>query len=105
MLIARWVASYKAVLPLINILGLKPVYNNLDDNANAISICNLLLTWIPCEKLRKVCLNKANYKASRGTAAADMLLDGPGAPEQHVVYCSTCGEVGHYACRCRVLHN
>jgi hypothetical protein len=96
---------YKAVLPLIDILGLKLVYNDLDNNANAISICNLLLTQIPCKRLCKVCLNKANYKALKGTAAADMLLDSLRALEQRVVHCSICREVRHYACCYRVLHN
>ena len=105
MSIVRWAASYEAVLPPIDISGLKPAYNDPDDDADAIGICNPPLTRIPRGRPRKVRLDKASYRASRGTAAADMLPDGPGAPERRIVHCSTCGGVGHYASRCRVPHN
>src|ERR1700722_10902036 len=97
MSIANWAASYKVALPPIDITGLEPAYNDLDDDVDAVGICNPPLTQIPRRRPRKKRLDKANYRASRGATAADLLPDGRGAPERRVVHCSTCGEEGHYA--------
>src|SRR5437016_13310679 len=104
MSIANWATSYKAVLPPVDISSLKPAYNNPDDDADANGICNPPFTWIP-RRPRKVRLDKANYRASRGIGSADVLPDSLGAPERRVVHCSTCREGGHYATTCKMLHN
>jgi hypothetical protein len=103
--IATWAASYETALPPIDIAGLKPAFNNLDDDTDATGICNPPLTRVPRGRPRKKRLDKAHYKASRGATAADLLLDGQGAPELRIVHCSTCAEKGHYATTCRIPHN
>ena len=92
-------------LPPVDISSLKPAYNDLNDDADAIGICNLLHTRVPRRRLRKKRLDKANFRATRGVEAKDMLEGGPNALERRSVHCSTCGEPGHYATTCRVPHN
>jgi hypothetical protein len=53
-------------LPLVDILGLKPAYNDLDDNADTIGICNPPHTRVPRGRLRKKRLDKANFRATKG---------------------------------------
>ena len=102
---STWAAQYELALPLVDISGLKPAYNDLDNDADAISICNLLHTRVPHGRPRKKRLDKANFRATRGVEAKDMLKDSLDALRQRFVHCSTCREPGHYATTCRVLHN
>lgn len=102
---STWAAQYELALPPVDISGLKPAYNDLDDDADAISICNLLHTRVPRGRPRKKRLDKANFRATRGVEAKDMLKDSPDALRQRFVHCSTCREPRHYATTCRVLHN
>jgi hypothetical protein len=44
---------------------LKSAYNDLNDDPGAISIYNPLFAQIPLGRLRKKCLDKINYRASR----------------------------------------
>jgi hypothetical protein len=76
-----------------------------DDDPGPGQACNPLLTRVPRGRPRKKRLDKANYRASRGVGASDMLEGGLGARERRVVYCSTCREPGHYARTCRRAHN
>jgi hypothetical protein len=103
--VANWIASYEAVLPPVDISGLKPTYNDPDDDTDAVGICNPPFTRIPRGRPRKKRLDKANFRASRGLGAADLLSGALGAPEKRVVRCSTCGTEGHYASTCRLPHN
>jgi hypothetical protein len=105
MSISTWAAQYELALPPVDISGLKPAYNNLDDDADAIGICNPPHTRVPRRRLRKKRLDKANFRASRGVGAQDMLEAGLDVPERRSVHCSTCGEPGHYATTCRIPHN
>jgi hypothetical protein len=104
--IATWAASYEAALPPIDISGLKPTFDDdADDDADAISICNPPLTRVPRGRPRKKRLDKANFRASRGATAVELLPGGLEAPERRIVHCSTCGVEGHYATTCRIPHN
>jgi SWIM zinc finger len=103
--IATWAAQYESPLPPIDISGLKPAYDDVDDNADAISICNPPYTRVPRGRPRKKRMDKATFRASRGVGAGDMLEGDPGARERRAVHCSMCGEAGHYAITCRIPHN
>jgi hypothetical protein len=103
--ITTWVSQYEVALPPIDISGLRPAYNDPNDNIDAVGICNpphtRVLRGQPCKKRQ----DKANYRALRGVGAGDMLADGLGALERRSVHCSTCKEPGHYASTCRIPHN
>jgi hypothetical protein len=105
MSISRWAAQYELALPLVDIAGLRTAYNDPDDGADAVGICNLSYTRVPRGRPRKKRQDKANFRATRGVRAEDMLVGGPDAPERRSVHCSTCGEPGHYATTCRIPHN
>ena len=102
---STWAAQYKLALPPVNISGLKPAYNDPDDDADVIGICNPPHTRVPRGRPRKKRLDKANFRATKGVEDKDMLEDGPDALERRSVHCSTCGGPGHYATTCRVPHN
>jgi SWIM zinc finger len=104
--IANWAASFEAVLSPIDISGLRPTYNNLeDDDADAVGICNPPFTRVPRGRPRKKRLDKANYRTSRGIGLVDVQPGALDALERRTVHCSTCGEEGHYATTCKVPHN
>lgn len=105
MAITTWASQYEIALPLVDISGLRPAYNDPDDDADAVGICNPPHTRVPRGRPRKKRQDKANYGASRGVGARDMLGDGQRAPERRSVHCSTCREPGHYASTCRIPHN
>jgi hypothetical protein len=106
MSISTWAAQYELALSPIDILGLKPAYNNPDDDdVDAVGICNLPHTRVPRGRPHKKCLDKANFEALRGVGAQDMLEAGLDTLERRFVHCSTCGEPGHYATICRIPHN
>ena len=105
MSISTWAAQYELALPPVDISGLRPAYNNPDDDADAISICNPPHTRVPRGRPRKKRQDKANFRATRGVRAEDMLEGGLDAPERRSVHCSTCREPGHYATTCRIPYN
>jgi hypothetical protein len=107
--IANWAASFKAVLLPVDISGLRPAHNSLEDededDVDPIGICNPPFTRVPRGRPRKKRLDKANYRASRGIGLADVLPGAPDAPERRTFHCSTCGVEGHYATTCKIPHN
>jgi hypothetical protein len=40
MSISRWAAQYELALPPVDIAGLRPAYNDPDDNTDAVGTCN-----------------------------------------------------------------
>jgi hypothetical protein len=100
-----WAAQYELALPPIDIASLKPAYNNPEDDADAVGICNPPHTRVPRGRPRKKRQDKANFRATRGVGAIDMLSGGADVPERRSVHCSMCGETGHYATTCRIPHN
>jgi SWIM zinc finger len=105
MSISTWAAQYELALPPVDISGLKPAYNNPDDDADVVGICNPPHTRILRGRPRKKRLDKANFRALRGVGAQDMLEADLDALERRSVHCSTCGEPRHYATTCRIPHN
>jgi hypothetical protein len=102
------IAVYKEAMPPVDIASLKLYTDYNVDSNNDLGpgqACNPPLTRVPCGRPCKKRLDKANYRASRGVGASDMLEGGLGAREKRVVYCSTCREPGHYAHTCRRAHN
>jgi len=85
------------------------VYTNDNVNSNndprPRQACNPPFTRVPRSRPRKRQLDKANFGASRGVGASDMLQGGLGALEKRVVYCSTCREPRHYARTCKRAYN
>jgi hypothetical protein len=102
---STWAAQYELALPPIDIASLKPAYNNPEDDADAVGICNPPHTRVPRGRPRKKRQDKANFRASRGVGVMDMLAGGADVPERRSVHCSTCGETGHYATTCRIPYN
>ena len=106
--LARQITAYEEAMPPVDIAGLKPYTDDdvdSDDHPRPRQACNPPFTRVPRGRPRKRRLDKANFRASRGVGAGDMLQGGLGAPEKRVVYYSTCREPGHYARTCRRAHN
>jgi hypothetical protein len=105
--IANWTASFEVVLLSVDISGLRPIYNDLedDDDTDVVDICNPLLTCVPRRRLCKKRLDKANYRASREIGLVDVLPGALDLSERCTAHCSTCEEKGHYATTCKIPHN
>jgi hypothetical protein len=106
--LAQQITAYEEAMPLVDIAGLKPYTDDdvdSDDDPGPGQACNPPFTRVPRSRPRKRRLDKANFRASRGVGADDMIESGLGAPEKRVVYCSTCREPGHYARTCRRAYN
>jgi hypothetical protein len=106
--LAQQITVYEEAMPLVDIAGLKLYIDNdvdSDDDPRPRQACNPLFTQVPRSRLRKRRLDKANFKASKGVGADDIIEGCLGAPEKRVVYYSTCQEPGHYACTCRRAYN
>ena len=76
MAITTWASQYEVALPPIDISGLRPAYNDPDDDADAVGICNPPHTCVPCGWPCKKRQDKASYRALRGVGTEDMLADG-----------------------------
>lgn len=99
------IAAYYKAMPPISIAGLKPAMDNdSSDNDVPGRACNPPMTRVPRSRPRKQRLDKANYRATRGVGAAD-LVDGDRQHQKRTVICGTCGEEGHYSTTCRRAHN
>lgn len=85
-------------MPPFDIAGLTLyTYNNIDsnDDPRPRQACNQVFTRVLRGRLRKRRLDKANFRASRGVGASDMLKGGLEALKKRVVYYSTCPEPRH----------
>jgi hypothetical protein len=100
--IVTQIAAYcKAMLP-ISIAGLKlAMDDDSSSNDSPRRACNPLMTRVPRGCPRKQRLNKANYGATRGVGATDLVEHGNGQHEKRTVICRTCGEEGRYYTTCR----
>ena len=85
-----WASQCERALPPVDISGLNPAYNDSDDSADAVGICNPPHTRVPRGRPYKKYKDKANYRVSRGVGTEDMLADSLGVPARCSVYCSTC---------------
>ena len=95
--------AYLEPMPPISIAGLRPAMDDdADSNDEGLGhACNPPMTRVPRGRLRKTRQDKANYRATRGVGAADLLDNGDGQRQKRTVLCSTCGEEGHYSTTCR----
>jgi hypothetical protein len=80
MAITTWASQYERILPPVDISGLKPAYNDSDNSADAVGICNPPHTRVPHGQPHKKRQDKANYRVSRGVGTGDMLADSLGVP-------------------------
>jgi hypothetical protein len=99
--------AYLEPMPPVSIAGLKPA---MDDDADSDDegfghACNPRMTRVPRSRPRKTRQDKANYRATRGVGAADLLDNGDGQRQKRTVLCSTCEEEGHYSTTCCRAHN
>ena len=101
------IAAYRKAMPPISIAGLKPaIHNDADSDDEGLGqTCNPPMTRVPRGRPRKTRMDKANYRATRGVGAADLLDNSDGQREKRTVLCGTCGEEGHYSTTCRRAHN
>jgi hypothetical protein len=99
------ITAYCEAMPPISIAGLKPAMDNDFSDDSPRHTCNPLMTRVPRSRPCKQRLDKANYRATRGVRAADLVEHGDGQCEKRTVICGTCGEEGHYCTTCRRAHN
>jgi hypothetical protein len=100
------IAAYSEAMPPISIVDLKPADSDDDSDAEGVQhACNPPMARVPRGRPRKIRQDKANYRATRGVGAADLLDTGDGQREKRTVLCGTCGEAGHYSTTCRRAHN
>jgi hypothetical protein len=106
LLTERWMATYLAPIPPVDLSGLKPRHID-DEEDGAGNVCNPPHTRLPRGRPRKVRMDKGQYRASRGATQADLDRIGQGemAVRRQQVHCSTCREPGHYSRSCRRAHN
>jgi hypothetical protein len=100
--VARWVATYATPFPLVDISSL----DVLDDE-----VCEPLVTCIPRGRPKKERVRREDVRRPRGRR---LLRDHGGllplgavvaaVPDSVRSRCSTCGESGHNALRCRRPH-
>ena len=99
--------AYREAIPPISIADLKPTMDGdaNSDNEGFGHACNPPLTRVPRGCLCKQRLDKANYRATRGVGAVDLVEHANGQREKRTVICRTCGEEGHYCTTCHRAHN
>ena len=103
-LIETWKATYAEIMDLVDISGLQGTAPGAVIGATPEE-CHLLNTRIPRGRPRK---NRFHKKDNRGTEGLCLtnLASGttpPGPIRRN--HCSTCGQSGHSAIRCRKPHN
>ena len=100
MAIMTWALQYEVALPPIDISGLRPAYNDPDDNADAVGHLqppmNSRTAWTATQK----CQDKASYRASRGLGLGICWR----TRSTRATFCSLF-YVGHYASTCSISHN
>ena len=99
------IVAFQEPMPPISIAGLKPAIDLGDIDEGYGQACNPPMTRVPRGRPQKVHLDKANYRATRGVGALDLLEGGAVEQQRRVIHCGTCGEEGHYSCTCRRAHN
>jgi hypothetical protein len=77
LLTERWMATYLAPIPPVDLSGLKPRHVD-DEEDGAGNVCNLPHTRLPRGRPRKVRMDKGQYRASRGAGGSKVASAGWG---------------------------